>query len=85
MSVLEKSVIGIIGAVVVAALGWGGTAIVDARAHIAVMDARVSQLESVGNVPAHLAEMNGSLRALQAEVQRLREDMQRNQPVRGRQ
>lgn len=77
MSVLEKSVVGIIGAVVAAALGWSATAIVDARAQIAVMDARLSQLESVGNVPAQLAEVNGSLRALQGEVQRLREDMNR--------
>jgi len=77
VSVLEKSVVGIIGAVVVAALGWSATAIVDARAQIAVMDARLSQLESVGNVPAQLAEVNGSLRALQGEVQRLREDMNR--------
>jgi len=77
VSVLEKSVVGIIGAVVAAALGWSATAIVDARAQIAVMDARLSQLESVGNVPAQLAEVNGSLRALQGEVQRLREDMNR--------
>jgi hypothetical protein len=80
--VLEKTVVGIVAAVVVAALGWSATAIVDARANIAVMDARLSQLESIGNVPAQLAEMNGSLRALQGEVQRLREDMQRVQPGR---
>lgn len=75
MTTIEKSVVGIITACVVTALGWSASTVLDVKTKAATLDVRLTVLEGRGDPNAHLATIDAKLDALKTEVEGLRSDL----------
>lgn len=61
MSVLERVVVGVLGTVMASAVGWGAVTLVDARAALAVVDVRMTQVEKSSAALDGVAEKLGRI------------------------
>lgn len=68
MTTLEKSVVGAIGALVVAAVGWVASTTLDVKTRTAILEVRVSTLESHGDPAPHLATIDARLTGIEAKL-----------------
>jgi len=65
MSALERTVLAIVTACVVAALGWGASSLVDMRGAVAVLQSEVATLRaSNATVPERIATLEAKVDAL---------------------
>lgn len=68
MSALERTIVGIIGTLIAAALGWGAVELVNTRASLAVLDVKVLQVEkqtaAVEGIPEKLGRIDERLKAI---------------------
>ena len=86
MTTLEKTIGGIVAALVVALVTYGGTALVDARQSVATLAVRLEAVERSANasaalaalVPERLARIEEQLRAALSDLAVIKADTKRS-------